>query len=101
MQDETPRSDRVSTHGSVITRVGLATLCDCMYLYNALVLVILPRMDAPDVLTVKQAAALLQVTERTIRNYIESGLLPALRMGPRLIRIRRADLERLFSEATA
>ena len=34
----------------------------------------------------------------TIRNWIDSGRLPAVRLGQRRIRIKRADLERLIEE---
>lgn len=42
------------------------------------------------------AAELLGVTERTLRNYIARGSLPAYRIGARLVRVRRKDLESLF-----
>ncbi len=48
-------------------------------------------------LTRRQAAALLGCSEKSIRNYIASGNLPAYRVrGSRLLRIRRADLESLL-----
>lgn len=44
-----------------------------------------------------QAAEELGVTDRTIRNYISRGLLPAHRVrGSRLVRIDRADLDALM-----
>ena len=49
-----------------------------------------------DVLNVKQAAEYFGCSTDTIRNRIEDGSLPAYRMGKRLIRIKRADLEKLF-----
>ncbi|MGW4333832.1 excisionase family DNA-binding protein [Rhodococcus koreensis] len=45
-------------------------------------------------LTVQQAADELGVSVITIRRRIADGSLPAHRLGPRLIRIRRADLDR-------
>ncbi|WP_366925085.1 helix-turn-helix domain-containing protein [Nocardioides sp. REDSEA-S30_B4] len=48
-------------------------------------------------LSQQDAAAYLGVTDRTIRNYIARGLLPAHRIrGSRSIRIARADLEALL-----
>ena len=49
-----------------------------------------------DVLNVKQAAEYFGCSTDTIRNRIEDGSLPAYRMGKRLIRIKRVDLEKLF-----
>jgi excisionase family DNA binding protein len=44
------------------------------------------------------AARYLDVTDRTIRNYIARGDLPARRVrGSRLIRIARSDLDALLS----
>ena len=43
--------------------------------------------------TVPEAARLLQVSQATIWRWIASGRLPAHRIGPRRIRIRREDLQ--------
>jgi excisionase family DNA binding protein len=43
-----------------------------------------------------EAAEYAGVCVRTIRRRILDGSLPAHRMGPRLLRIDRADLDRLF-----
>ena len=44
-----------------------------------------------------EAARYLGVTDRTIRNYIAKGYLPAKRIrGSRLIRIEAADVEALL-----
>lgn len=40
-----------------------------------------------------EAAAYKGVNESTIRRWIYKGLLPAQRVGPRLLRIKRADLD--------
>ena len=45
-------------------------------------------------LTIAQAADELGVSVKTIRRRIADGSLPAHRLGPRLIRIRRIDLDR-------
>lgn len=47
--------------------------------------------DAPDVLTVKQAAELLSVSKATVYSLVADGELIYRRVG-RLIRIRKADL---------
>lgn len=44
-----------------------------------------------------EAAEYLGVTDRSVRNYISRGLLPARRVrGSRLIRIDRGDLDELL-----
>lgn len=45
-----------------------------------------------DLLTVAEAAALLKVSRVTISRWLKQGRLPAYRVGPRAVRIRRADL---------
>jgi excisionase family DNA binding protein len=47
-------------------------------------------------LTVSEAADELNVTERFIRKLIANGDLDAVRVGSRILRIRRADLEALL-----
>jgi excisionase family DNA binding protein len=47
-------------------------------------------------LTVAEAADELHVTERFIRKLIANGDLDAVRIGTRLVRIRRTDLEGLI-----
>lgn len=47
-------------------------------------------------LTLREAAAYLGVSYWTVRSWIESGRLPHVRLpGRRLLRIDRADLDRL------
>jgi excisionase family DNA binding protein len=48
-------------------------------------------------LTVAEVAELLKLNQQTVRNWIDQGSLPALRVGRR-VRIRRTDLERLLEE---
>lgn len=50
-------------------------------------------------LTVAQAADELAVTERFIRKLIADGQLRAVKVGARVVRIRRADLEDLLRPA--
>jgi excisionase family DNA binding protein len=55
----------------------------------------------PDgLLTVPQVAEEFQVTAQTIRNWIDQGLLPAVRVG-RAFRIARADVDALLDRAKA
>ena len=52
-------------------------------------------MPAPRRISVHDAADYLGVSTRTLRRYIVTGKLPAYRVGPTLIRIDRADLDKL------
>lgn len=45
--------------------------------------------------SIGQAANELQVSERSVRRYIAAGLLTAVRVGPRIIRIERDSLDGL------
>jgi len=50
-----------------------------------------------DYLTPKEAARALAIHVQTLRAYVRSGKLPALRLaGERAIRIRRADLDKVL-----
>ena len=42
-----------------------------------------------------ESAAYMGVNESTIRRWIKKGLLPAERVGPRLLRIKPVDLDAL------
>jgi len=46
-------------------------------------------------LTIAQAAEYLNVSTKTIRRWITQGIIEAERMGPRLIRVNVASLDRL------
>jgi excisionase family DNA binding protein len=46
-------------------------------------------------LTVAEVAATLKLNQQTVRNWIDQGSLPALRVGRR-VRIRRSDFDRLI-----
>jgi excisionase family DNA binding protein len=55
------------------------------------------RPDAGDsFLTVAEVAEMLKLNQQTVRNWIDQGSLPALRVG-RLVRIRQSDFERLIA----
>jgi excisionase family DNA binding protein len=51
-------------------------------------------------LTVPQVAEQFQVTAQTIRNWIDAGVLPAVRIG-RAFRVRREDVDALLERASA
>lgn len=51
-------------------------------------------MDEDEFLTVAEVAQTLKLNQQTVRNWIDQGSLPALRIGRR-VRIRRSDFERL------
>jgi excisionase family DNA binding protein len=48
-------------------------------------------------LTVAEVAELLKLNQQTIRNWIDQGSLPALRVGRR-VRIKRSDLDRMIED---
>jgi excisionase family DNA binding protein len=50
-------------------------------------------------LTVAEVAELLKLNQQTVRNWIDQGSLPAVRVGRR-VRIRRSDLERMFEQGS-
>jgi excisionase family DNA binding protein len=55
---------------------------------------------ADQLLTVPQVADEFQVTPQTIRNWIDSGVLPAIRVG-RAFRLRRDDVDAVLTRASA
>ncbi|MBI3948460.1 MAG: helix-turn-helix domain-containing protein [Armatimonadetes bacterium] len=57
-------------------------------------------LEAPEVLTAKQAKAFLQISDSTLRRYIRKGKLKAYRLaGERDLRFRREDLLALLEPA--
>jgi excisionase family DNA binding protein len=46
-------------------------------------------------LTVAEVAELLKLNQQTVRNWIDAGTLPAVRIGRR-VRIKRSDLDRIL-----
>src|ERR1700749_3467381 len=53
--------------------------------------------DPEELLTVAEVAGQLKLNQQTIRNWIDRGELPAVRLGSRRVRIRRADLDALLA----
>jgi excisionase family DNA binding protein len=61
-----------------------------------------PVVDASDEwMTQKQAAEKIKVTVATVRSMIDRGELPAYRLGPRVVRIRRSDLDSVLTPIEA
>jgi excisionase family DNA binding protein len=54
------------------------------------------KPNLADLTDVKTIAAELRVTRRFIENLIASGDLPAYRIGKRMLRVRRSDVEALL-----
>jgi excisionase family DNA binding protein len=50
-------------------------------------------------LTVAEVAEMLKLNQQTVRNWIDQGSLPAVRIGRR-VRIRQSDLDRLLEEGS-
>jgi excisionase family DNA binding protein len=48
-------------------------------------------------LTVAEVAEMLKLNQQTVRNWIDQGSLPAVRVGRR-VRIRRSDLDRKLDD---
>jgi excisionase family DNA binding protein len=49
-------------------------------------------------LTVAEVAGILKLNQQTVRNWIDQGSLPALRVGRR-VRIKRSDFERVLAQS--
>jgi excisionase family DNA binding protein len=57
----------------------------------------LENINQDDRVSIKRAAELVGVHENTIRNLLMRGELNAERIGKRIIRIRKSDLDALFT----
>jgi excisionase family DNA binding protein len=55
-----------------------------------------PRVVAPARLTIREAAVYCDVHPDSIRRWIRSGRLKANRVGPRLIKIDRVELDKVI-----
>ena len=53
--------------------------------------------EAPDLAAAAEVAELLKLNQQTVRNWIDQGSLPAIRMGRR-VRIKRSDFERVLEQ---
>lgn len=59
------------------------------------------RTARPEYVSIDEAAEYLGVVPLTVRRWISAGLLPASRLGPRMVRIRRDDLDALLTPIAA
>lgn len=57
------------------------------------------RSDTPDFLTTREVAQRYGVHPATVRRWVSDGRLPAVRVGPRQLRIRVADLAQVVRAA--
>ena len=58
-------------------------------------------MHEDELLTVAETARLLKVSTVTIHRWLKQGRLPSYRVGPRAVRVRRADLNAVVHRADA
>lgn len=62
----------------------------------------MPRtIEDDELMTVAQVAGTLRLNEQTIRNWIDAGKLPHVRVGDRRVRVWRSDFHALVGEPTA
>lgn len=54
-------------------------------------------MEYGEFLTVAEIAQLLRLNQQTVRNWIDRGELPAVRVGSRRVRVRRAELDEFLA----
>jgi excisionase family DNA binding protein len=57
-----------------------------------------PAESEESFLTVAEVAGMLKLNQQTVRNWIDQGSLPALRVGRR-VRIKRSDFDRVLAQA--
>ena len=53
-----------------------------------------------DWLTIKEAAALLKLSEHTVRDQVRVGKIPSTKLGHRTVRVRRAEIEALLPKGS-
>jgi excisionase family DNA binding protein len=52
-----------------------------------------------ELMTVAEIAAILKLNPQTIRNWIEAGTLPCVRLGQRRVRVYRSDFNQLIENS--
>jgi excisionase family DNA binding protein len=58
-------------------------------------------IDGPRAYSIKEVAAMISVHPNTVKRWIGSGELPAVRLSHNLVRIRREDLEAFLAARSA
>lgn len=56
---------------------------------------VVPKHATPRLTSIASAAEYADVSARTIRRYISTGLIPGYRVGPRLVKVDLGDLDNL------
>jgi len=56
------------------------------------------QINPGDLLTIKESADLLKLHPNTIRNFLLRGTLKGVRLGSRIVRIPKSELETLLTE---
>jgi len=56
------------------------------------------QINPGDLLTIKESADLLKLHPNTIRNFLLRGKLKGVRLGSRIVRIPKSELEALLTE---
>ena len=49
-----------------------------------------------ELLTITEVAQIAKLSTQTVRRHIKDGVLPALRLGKKMIRVRRGDLQHVL-----
>jgi excisionase family DNA binding protein len=62
---------------------------------------LLPSMADDEFLTPVEVAAALRTSPRSVRRLIERGELPAVRVGPRITRVERGQLQLFVRKAAS
>lgn len=57
------------------------------------------RIKSRHYLSTAEAAAYLGVSKNTLRSYITKGIVPAHRLGPRLLKFDPAELDRVIGRS--
>lgn len=69
----------------------MLALCSGMY-YN-----VIRRWGMEQLYTISEVAEILKMKERTIEEWTRNGTINAVRVGPKLVRIPREEVERIIT----
>lgn len=56
--------------------------------------------EKPELIDLRQASEMLGVTVQTLRRWCKQGRLTYIKLGPKCVRVRRADVEAFLNDAT-